>query len=297
MKKAIVTVLLFNVFLSQSKAQSTIITPEDGIMGLYTNQKISIQTPSNSHGFEHTNGNISLATFISDNAAWLMTKTNHPLYFSTNNSQQVSTPAVAILTNGNVGIGTNAPAEKLHVIGNARVSGLGGNGQKFVRVNNNGVLSSTPQISYLNISRSSFLSVNGNLVGTNNYNGGIYCIGNTVGSLEAPINLPDGAIITNIAAYYADNGPKNVKVQLYRRAYAANTSALLGKFGSTVAAGNMDIQNLNINVNADNIIDNNAYVYYIRVSATTILNNNEIATIWGDGSILTINQIKVTYSY
>jgi hypothetical protein len=297
MKKTIITVVFTGTLIFQSKAQSTIITPEDGIMGLYANQKMSIQTSSNSHGFEHTNGNISLATFISDNAAWLMTKTNHPLYFSTNNSQQASTPSVAILTNGNVGIGTNAPTEKLHVIGNARISGLGGNGQRLVRVNNNGVLSSSPQISYLNISRSSFLSVTGNSVGTNSSNGGIYCIGNTVGSLEAPINLPDGAVINNIAAYYADNGPKNVKVQLHRRAYTSSASTIIGIFSSTGASGNTDILNGNVNINADNVVDNNTYVYYIRISATILLNNNEIATTWGDGTTLTINQIKVTYSY
>ena len=297
MKKVSLISLIILLFYTKLIAQSTTITPDDGIIGQYTNQKLAIQTQNNGHGIEHTNGNVTIATYISENAGWLMTKSNHPLYFSTNNNVNPLNPAMTILTNGNVGIGINNPTEKLHVTGNARISGLAGNGVKFVRVNGIGTLSSAPLVSYLNMPRASFLSINGNMIGVNSSNGGIYCTGNTTGALEAPINLPDGAVITNIAAYFADNSPKNVKVFLYRRAYSANTALLLGTFSSTGAAGNMDIQNGNVDISEDNIVDNSAYVYYVRVAAIAVVNNNDIATTWGDGTTLTINQIKLTYSY
>jgi hypothetical protein len=41
----------------------------------------------------------------------------------------------------NVGIGTTNPSEKLHVVGNARITALGGSGNALVLTNNNGVLS------------------------------------------------------------------------------------------------------------------------------------------------------------
>lgn len=295
MERISLIILIIYTFCFKSIAQSTTITPEQGISGQYTNQKISIQTEPNTYGFEHTNGTISIATFVSNNAAWLMTTSNHPLFFSTSNQNQ--TPGLALLTNGNVGIGTSAPTEKLHVVGGARISSLGGNGTKFIRVNNIGLLSSTPQTSYFNIPRASFLPVNGNVLGFNADNGGIYCIGNTVGYLEAPINLPDGALISNLATYYSDNGSKNLRVQLHRRNYTSSTSTIVSTFSSTGASGNMDILNGDVNINAYNVVDNNTYLYYIRVAAIAIVNNNEVATTWGDGTTLTINQIKVTYSY
>lgn len=288
---------LYLIFLSiKTLAQSTTITPQDGIVGQYTNQKISVLTETNVHGFEHTNGIVSLATYIGEGAAWLMTKSNHPLFFSTNNNVNPSAPAMSILTNGNVGIGTNLPAEKLHVVGNARISGLAGNGVKFVRTNANGNLSSTPQTYYYNFPRGSFLSVSGNMIAIDNVNGGIYCSGNTVAYLEAPLNLLDGSVITNVEPYFVDNSNKNIKVELHRRGYSSNTSTILGTFSSSGLAINPAIQNGIINVGNNNIVDNNNYVYYLRVTVTITINNAEGATPW-DGNKTTINQIKVTYSY
>jgi hypothetical protein len=42
-----------------------------------------------------------------------------------------------------VGIGTSSPTEKLHVVGNVRITTLGGSGDGIVMTNDNGVLSST----------------------------------------------------------------------------------------------------------------------------------------------------------
>lgn len=296
MKNTLLIILIIYSFSFKSIAQSTTITPAEGIVGQYTNQKIAIQTIPNSYGFEHTNGTVSLTTYVSDNSAWLMTKSNHPLYLSTNNNSNPLNPAMAILTNGNIGIGTSAPTEKLHVIGNARISGLAGSGVKFVRVNEDGVLSSTPQNYNLNLPRGSFKSVTGNLTALNFNTDGLYCLGNTVAYLEAPINLLDGSTITNLNIYFADNSTKNIRVQLFRRAYGATTSDLLGNFSSSGLASSADIKNGSVGINTNNTVDNNAYIYYLRISNTITVNGSEASTVW-DGDKITINQIKVTYSY
>ena len=65
--------LLFLLIISKIQAiyaQSTLISPANGIEGIYNNnQTLKIQTPNNKSGFEHTDGNVILASFIALNAA------------------------------------------------------------------------------------------------------------------------------------------------------------------------------------------------------------------------------------
>ncbi len=51
--------------------------------------------------------------------------------------------SVGFIQAQNVGIGTSTPSEKIHVVGNARITALGGVGNALVLTDNNGVLSRT----------------------------------------------------------------------------------------------------------------------------------------------------------
>jgi len=53
----------------------------------------------------------------------------------------INSALMRIMANGNVGIGVAAPTEKLHVVGNARISSLAGTGSRTVLADANGVLS------------------------------------------------------------------------------------------------------------------------------------------------------------
>ena len=81
--------------------------------------KLSVQTGTGNYGIIHTDGIVTVGTYIGNNEGWLGTKSNHPLTFFTNNSNEQMT----LLPSGNVGIGTAAPTAKLHIAGNIKIDG------------------------------------------------------------------------------------------------------------------------------------------------------------------------------
>ena len=76
--------------------------------------KLTVKTASGNFGVSHTDGTVTVGSYISSGIGWLGTKSNHPLSFYTNNSNQQMT----LTTNGNFGIGTNAPDYRLNVTSN-----------------------------------------------------------------------------------------------------------------------------------------------------------------------------------
>ncbi|QBA20519.1 hypothetical protein EU348_04715 [Chryseobacterium indologenes] len=83
--------------------------------------KLTISTPDNSFGVNHTNGIVNLKTFIGGGVASLGTTTANDLRFITNNTQKMT-----VTSGGNVGVGTVTPTNKLVVTGaNAQPSALG----------------------------------------------------------------------------------------------------------------------------------------------------------------------------
>lgn len=79
---------------------------------------LTVYTLTGNTGIVHTDGTVQVSTYIGAGAGWLGTKSNHPLYFYTNDGQD----QMRLLQNGNFGIGIN-PTEKLHISGNIKASG------------------------------------------------------------------------------------------------------------------------------------------------------------------------------
>ena len=94
----------------------------NGYVGIGTTtpaDKFTVQTLSNNFGISHTDGTITVGTWVGLSNGWLGTKSNHPLALFTNNSL----PQMMIATNGNVGIGLglSTPLAKLHIAGNVKI--------------------------------------------------------------------------------------------------------------------------------------------------------------------------------
>lgn len=93
---------------------SDIFSNVSGNVGIGTTTplvKLSVLTSTGNYGITHSDGTVTVGTYIGGGKGWLGTKSNHPLVFFTNNSSEQMT----LLPNGNFGIGTTAPASKLTI--------------------------------------------------------------------------------------------------------------------------------------------------------------------------------------
>ncbi|XXT25127.1 hypothetical protein WME94_26690 [Sorangium sp. So ce429] len=81
-------------------------------------EKLTVQTGDNKFGITHTTGTIALSTYIGYGKGSFGTFTDHDLTFLTNHNNKMT-----LTRGGNLGIGVESPAEKLHVQGNLRVNG------------------------------------------------------------------------------------------------------------------------------------------------------------------------------
>lgn len=68
---------------------------------------------SNFYGVSHTDGTVSVSTFLNSSGGWFGTRSNHPLHFYTNDGGQQMTLTPA----GNLGIGTTNPQAGLELRG------------------------------------------------------------------------------------------------------------------------------------------------------------------------------------
>ncbi len=81
--------------------------------------RLTVQTATNNYGLVHTDGAISVGSYVGSGAGWFGTRSSHPLSFFTSNSGA----SLTIGTNGRVGIGLNNPSTRLEVVDSSTNAG------------------------------------------------------------------------------------------------------------------------------------------------------------------------------
>ncbi|MCC3214321.1 hypothetical protein LIV57_03500 [Chryseobacterium sp. X308] len=159
---------------------SKVTVTSNGNVGIATNipdTKLTVQTPDNSFGINHSNGTINLKTYIGGGAAYVGTTTANNLNLTTNN-----TPKVTITSNGNVGLNHSNPDRTLDVNGNVRIRKI-----DFVNTAlNSGIVLSDGGGAITQINSTNFIN-----------------------SLKIPNNIFNAEQRSSISTYLAGNGAMN----------------------------------------------------------------------------------------
>ena len=153
--------------------------------------------------------------------------------------------------NGNVGIGTNNPAEKLDVAGNVKATSF-----KY----------GSPKTHYYSMQASAFQSRNSSHQITIDWAQVYFTSTTSAEELLAPVFLPDGAVVTGLTVYYADiSSTKDLNVDLAVRQHTVNNSIII--MGTVTSSGAMGNSSGTDNSIVSNVIDNLTNCYFIKASA------------------------------
>ena len=118
---------------------------------------------------------------------------------------------------------------------------------------------------YYGIDATAFWANDANGFGVATNSEGTEITTNDDGDIIAPINLPDGAVISDVIAYFHDNsGGDDLTFYVYRQAYGGTTVETIA---TATSSGNPGDTNLTLTISAPlATVDNSLYTYKMRVT-------------------------------
>jgi len=149
--------------------------------------------------------------------------------------------------NGNVGIGTSSPTEKLEVAGNVKASSYN---------------YSSPKTFYYSIQPSAFQPTSSTDEITIDWDKVHYTSTPFLGGeLLAPVYLPHGAIVTAFTVYFQDNSPtKELEVDLLSRQHISAGASLMASIVTAAVTGPSSATDNTIGASQ---IDNQLNCYFV----------------------------------
>lgn len=184
-------VLIALVISNYTFGQSVTLDPANA------NNILTITKPGIGIDHRGINKAVGIGTYASTAAGFIQTHTNHPLRFSTNNGAT----QMILLTNGNFGIGTETPTNKLHVDGNAYFSsdfnsiGLASAGT--IQIGGGATLTKFLELS---VNSQSITALNANTCNLQNYTANGLEMGDAV-MLNLDGIVPTNLVVSNVRAY------------------------------------------------------------------------------------------------
>jgi hypothetical protein len=177
---------------------------------------------------------------------------------------------LAVANDGNVGIGTATPAQRLDVVGTARATGFA---------------YAAAQTRYLSIPPGAFQPRvdSGDAVVESSGGATYYVAAVGTGNFTAPVNLPDGAVITGVSVWLVDNsGVGDLSANLLRRPYASPGYSSLAS-GDTAGA-QVNVQEI-VCPPIGHVVNNSTDTYIL-----SIFSGN-----W-DGTLTMVKGARITYT-
>jgi hypothetical protein len=183
------------------------------------------------------------------------------------------------------------PQLTVNADGTVTVVDLASGSTRLLKVDNNGTLTTQPMSFVQNVSfaafRPSAIEYSAPVSFTTNGDGTVFC---TTGSapLFAPVNLPDGATITKVEAYFFDNSSKDIEFELTRNGVLSSGYLAADFLSSITSSGvNAAAQRLEDTSITSAIVDNTNYFYFVRVF---------LPSGW-DGNNLRVKGVVISYTY
>ncbi len=263
----------------------------------FTTQNASPETAFRIHNNDLTNGNFGsliwtsqasnggiyeAGKIVSANTNHTFTSLTADLVFLTRDPGGLN-ERMRIVSNGFVGIGTLAPSERLEVVGNVEIPPT--NRYRYAGA----------KVEYKSIPAAAFTYTPG--LTTTGYMGGFgsgnarWVFGGTTGTttyFQAPLQLPDGANITNIEIYVWDNDATyEMYGELQRIALGATTVLTLATTptsGTAFASAGV----ITLAAPAIATVDNQNYGYYLNIVTKENTNNMRI---YGAQVIYTVDKV------
>lgn len=232
---------------------------------------------------------------------WSGTANGSKIVFNTTTNGNINgAERMTILDDGNIGIGTTTPTEKLQVVGNIRSSSLAGGGIKSLYADANGVITSSQQTFTLTIPPQAFqrrYNTGGGTFTSSGPYGDCFIFGTNVNDdLIAPVILPDGATITQVQVYFNDvDATNNLKFTLASVGLTSTGNTdIVSLFQATQNAQPFTTTTLTSAVLSEVVSQNKAY--------RILVNPTGASGTYGSGtwntttSYLSVKGVKITYT-